>query len=53
MSFAFSTKLGTVELHYLRSAIFGLGTIKCWVDDDEDQVNIIEGYWNLEYNIAR
>lgn len=23
------------------------------MDDDVDEVNIIEGYWNLEYNIAR
>lgn len=53
VSFPFSTKLGVVELHYLRSAIFGLGSVKCWVDDDVDHVEIIEGYWDLEYNIAR
>ena len=53
IAFKFSTSLGTVQLHYLRSAIFGLGSVKCWVDDEVEDVTIIKAYWKEIYNIGR
>jgi hypothetical protein len=53
IGFKFTTSLGTVQLQYLRSAIFGLGSVKCWVDEDEWMgVNVI-GYWKEIVNIGR
>jgi hypothetical protein len=53
IGFKFTTSLGTVQLQYLRSAIFGLGSVKCWVDEDvEKAVNVI-GYWKEIVNIGR
>ena len=49
----FSTALGTVQLHYLRSAIFGLGSVFCWVDDERDKGVTIIAYWKEIYNIGR
>jgi hypothetical protein len=53
IAFKFSTSLGTVQLHYLRSAIFGLGSVKCWVDDEVEDVTVIKAYWKEIYNIGR
>jgi hypothetical protein len=53
VTFGFSTQLGSVQLHYLRSASFGLGTAFCWVDDERDKGVTIVGYWNEIYNIGR
>ncbi|RSH82182.1 hypothetical protein EHS25_006115 [Saitozyma podzolica] len=53
VTFGFSTQLGSVQLHYLRSASFGLGTVFCWVDDELDKGVTIVGYWNEIYNIGR
>jgi hypothetical protein len=53
IGFKFTTSLGTVQLQYLRSAIFGLGSVKCWVDEHEWMgVNVI-GYWKEIVNIGR
>jgi hypothetical protein len=49
----FTTSLGTVQLHYLRSAIFGLGSVKCWVDEEVEKVVVVEGFWKEIYNIGR
>lgn len=44
--------VGSVELFYQRSAKFGFGNVKCWVDDDRDKFEVIEGYWDLQFNIV-
>jgi hypothetical protein len=49
----FTTSLGTVQLHYLRSAIFGLGSVKCWVDEEVDKATVVEAYWKEKYNIGK
>jgi hypothetical protein len=54
ISFPFTTTQGNVILQYLRSREFGLGNIRCWIDDTEDSTTkYIEGYWNEPYNIGR
>lgn len=53
IAFKFHTVLGTVQLHYLRSAIFGLGSVKCWVDDDVDKGVTVIAYWKEIINIGR
>ena len=49
----FHTSFGSVELYYLRSREFGLGSISCWVDDARWDNKRADGYWNLEYNIGQ
>jgi hypothetical protein len=49
----FTTSLGTVQLHYLRSAIFGLGSLRCWVDEEVEKEVIVIAYWNEIYNIGK
>jgi hypothetical protein len=34
-----------VGLAFMRSRTFGVGTIKCWVDDAEDDAVLLDGYW--------
>lgn len=41
-----------VELYYLRSRSFGLGQVKCWLDDHQDE-KVIEGYWDRDENIGQ
>jgi hypothetical protein len=53
IGFKFTTSLGTVQLQYLRSAIFGLGSVKCWVDEDEWMGVTVIGYWKEIVNIGR
>lgn len=53
IAFEFTTSLGDVQLHYLRSATFGLGNLKCWIDDDLHQAVVIEAYWDLGVNIGK
>jgi hypothetical protein len=53
ITFGFSTKLGMVQMHSLRSATFGLGTVYCWVDDERDKGVKLDGYWDLPFNIGR
>jgi hypothetical protein len=52
ISFAFSTVLGEVSLHYLRSKIFGLGNAWCWVDEAKDAGIRLEGWWNEVFNVG-
>lgn len=49
----FHTSFGSVELYYLRSREFGLGSISCWVDDERWDSKRADGYWNVEYNIGQ
>ncbi|KZV97711.1 hypothetical protein EXIGLDRAFT_702882 [Exidia glandulosa HHB12029] len=44
--------LGRVRIQGLRSATFGLGIAKCWVDDDEYKAVRIDGYWTTKLNVA-
>ena len=44
--------LGRVRVQYLQSSTFGLGTIKCWLDDDTEHIKYIEGYWTSPLNLA-
>ena len=53
IGFNFTTSLGTVQLQYLRSAIFGLGSVKCWVDDDVEMAVTVIAYWKEIVNIGR
>lgn len=48
----FTSSLGSVQLHYLKSAIFGLGTLRCWVDDDVEKAMDVPGYWGHSHNIG-
>ncbi|KZV88439.1 hypothetical protein EXIGLDRAFT_772719 [Exidia glandulosa HHB12029] len=38
--------MGRVRITYLKSAEFGLGTIKCWVDEDEARGVKVAGHWD-------
>ncbi|EJD40577.1 hypothetical protein AURDEDRAFT_186962 [Auricularia subglabra TFB-10046 SS5] len=45
--------MGRVRLTYLKSADFDLGSVKCWVDDDESRGVKITGKWDYKgLNIA-
>jgi len=35
----------SVLIAYQRSAMFGLGSVLCWVDDNRSEGQIIDGYW--------
>ena len=34
-----------VGLAFMRSKTFGLGKVKCWVDEREDEAVVLDGYW--------
>ena len=53
ISFKFQTAIGHVELHYLRSAIFGLGNVKCWVDESVEDAVVAEGWWKEPFNLGK
>lgn len=53
LSFEFDATLGRVILYYLRSYNFGLGNLKCWIDDDMKSAQTIEGHWEEPFNIGR
>ncbi|WWD20499.1 hypothetical protein CI109_104975 [Kwoniella shandongensis] len=53
VSFKISTTLGSVQLHYLRSYQYNLGSAKCWIDDDTGKAMRLDGYWKEPYNIGR
>ncbi|KAK8850316.1 hypothetical protein IAR55_004233 [Kwoniella newhampshirensis] len=53
VSFKVSTTLGSVQLHYLRSYQYNLGSAKCWIDNDTDKAMRLDGYWKEPYNIGR
>ncbi|KAH7106459.1 hypothetical protein BKA62DRAFT_766006 [Auriculariales sp. MPI-PUGE-AT-0066] len=44
--------MGRIRIQYLRSAQFGLGILKCWLDDDTENVARADGYWKWSLNIA-
>ncbi|KEP55010.1 putative capsule structure designer protein [Rhizoctonia solani 123E] len=37
---------GVIKISYLRSKTFGLGNVKCWVDNNQGSARVIEGWWN-------
>ncbi|ODN99353.1 hypothetical protein L198_03195 [Cryptococcus wingfieldii CBS 7118] len=53
VSFKLHTTVGNIEVHYLRSWQYKLGSAKCWVDGDENKAKRLEGYWDQKYNIGR
>ncbi|KAH7106458.1 hypothetical protein BKA62DRAFT_612217 [Auriculariales sp. MPI-PUGE-AT-0066] len=44
--------LGRVRVQYLQSATFGLGVIKCWLDEDVAHAKHIDGFWTHDVNLA-
>ncbi|KZV89861.1 hypothetical protein EXIGLDRAFT_838243 [Exidia glandulosa HHB12029] len=44
--------MGRVRLSYLRSATFGLGICKCWLDEDEEAGVLVDGFWDKPLNVA-
>jgi len=38
--------MGIVLVSYLRSRVFGLGDLKCWLDDKAYDPKVFEGYWD-------
>ncbi|ELU43286.1 capsule structure designer protein [Rhizoctonia solani AG-1 IA] len=38
--------MGLIKITYLKSKTFGLGNVKCWVDNNESSARVIEGWWN-------
>ncbi|QRW05670.1 capsule structure designer protein [Ceratobasidium sp. AG-Ba] len=45
---------GLIRISYLKSKTFGLGSVKCWVDDNEGAARRIDGWWNEDgLNISR
>lgn len=53
LTFEFETVVGKVSLYYLRAHNFGLGNLKCMIDDDEKTAQVIEGHWKQPYNIGQ
>ncbi|ODO02850.1 hypothetical protein I350_05691 [Cryptococcus amylolentus CBS 6273] len=53
VSFELHTSLGRVDLHYLRSESFGLGSVRCWVDGREGEGVRLDGYWEKTFNIGQ
>ena len=39
---------GRVMIGYQRSAVLGLGSVWCWVDEDRDGGKMIDGYWEIQ-----
>lgn len=53
VKFKFSTTQGKLILYYLSSKDFGLGNVKCWVDDQQNNNAlsiVLKGYWTNPYN---
>lgn len=40
--------IGIVRISYLRSKTFGLGSVKCWIDDDEAAAKRVDGWWDID-----
>jgi hypothetical protein len=38
--------MGIVLMSSLRSKTFGLGVVKCWIDDLESDAKYVSGYWD-------
>ncbi|KAG8928956.1 CRISPR-associated endonuclease/helicase Cas3 [Tulasnella sp. 418] len=46
--------LGSVTMSYLRSKTFGLGKLKCWLDNDVAKAKVLSGYWTYDkLNLVR
>lgn len=46
--------MGRVRITYLRSKVFGLGDVLCWIDNDREHGTRIVSWWQYEqYNLAR
>ncbi|KAF8742138.1 hypothetical protein RHS02_03529, partial [Rhizoctonia solani] len=46
--------MGLIKITYLKSKTFGLGNVKCWVDNNESSARVIEGWWNEDgLNMSR
>ncbi|EIW68892.1 hypothetical protein TREMEDRAFT_31125, partial [Tremella mesenterica DSM 1558] len=39
---------GGVGIAYQRSAILGLGSVRCWIDNDEENQEVVDGWWSIE-----
>lgn len=46
VSFELETRVGWIKMYSLRSKTFGLGTVKCWVDDEIDRAVEVVGWWD-------
>ncbi|OXG45645.1 hypothetical protein C359_00332 [Cryptococcus neoformans Bt120] len=53
VTFNLTTAIGNIEIHYLRSYQYNLGSAKCWIDEDVDKAVRLDGYWKEHYNIGR
>lgn len=54
VSFSITVALGTVNIIFQRSAIYGLGSAACWIEGyKETSSRILQGYWKLEYNLLQ
>lgn len=45
--------MGRVRVTYLKSAEFGLGTVKCWLDDAVARAVKVPGHWDYALNTAK
>ncbi|EJD41058.1 hypothetical protein AURDEDRAFT_153366 [Auricularia subglabra TFB-10046 SS5] len=44
--------MGRVRVSFLQSSTFGLGIVKCWLDDDRDKAVHVDGFWKSPLNLA-
>lgn len=38
---------GHIMLYYLRSRSMGLGRVECWLDDEQNERRVLDGYWTI------
>ena len=48
ITFELETQVGWIKMYSLRSKTFGLGTVKCWVDDEIDRAVHVVGWWDKD-----
>nr|ODN86120.1 hypothetical protein L203_04238 [Cryptococcus depauperatus CBS 7841] len=53
VSFSLTSRLGGIEIHYLRSYQYHLGSASCWVDHDKAKAVRLDGYWREPFNLGR
>ncbi|WVO17581.1 hypothetical protein L204_105278 [Cryptococcus depauperatus] len=53
VKFRLHPTIGNVEVHYLRSYQYKLGSVRCWVDEEVDRAIKLDGFWQEPYNIGR
>lgn len=46
IKFELETQVGWIKMYSLRSKTFGLGIVKCWVDDEIDRAVHVVGWWD-------